>query len=81
MERDGLKHLSKKERAAVSAYIAWLREKYEAEILGEDPVKHEGVVSLFGERIAQVGLADPKYGRTLRLMKRLGEKSDYDEKT
>jgi len=50
-------------------------------VLGEDPVKHEGVVSLFGERIAKVGLADPKYGRTLRLMKRLREKSDYDEET
>jgi len=33
MRRNGLKHLSKNERAAISAYIAWLREKYEPEIL------------------------------------------------
>ncbi len=47
--------------------------------LGEDPHKHEGVVSLFGERIAKVGLSDPKYGRLLRDAKDLREDADYED--
>lgn len=47
--------------------------------LGEDPHKHEGVVSLFGERIAKIGLSDPKYGRLLRDAKDLREDADYED--
>ena len=47
--------------------------------LGEDPHKHEGVVSLYGERIAKVGLADPKYGTVLRDAKKLREQADYGD--
>ena len=47
--------------------------------LGEDPHKHAGVVSLFGERIAKVGLSDPKYGTFLRDAKDLREDADYGD--
>ena len=47
--------------------------------LGEDPHKHEGVVSMFGERIAKVGLSDPKYGTLLRDAKDLREDADYGD--
>jgi len=47
--------------------------------LGEDPHKHAGVVSMFGERIAKVGLSDPKYGTLLRDAKDLREDADYGD--
>ncbi len=47
--------------------------------LDEDPNKHEGVVSLFGERIAKVGLSDPNYGTVLRNAKELREEADYGD--
>ncbi|MBI4789579.1 MAG: HEPN domain-containing protein [Chloroflexi bacterium] len=47
--------------------------------LGEDPHKHQGVVSLYGERIAKVGLSDPKYGTVLRDAKDLREEADYQD--
>ena len=43
--------------------------------VGEDPVKHTGVVTLFGKRFVKVGLINPKYGRTLAIAKRLRERS------
>jgi len=47
--------------------------------LGEDPHKHEGVVSLYGERIAKVGMSDPKYGELLRQAKNLRIRADYED--
>jgi uncharacterized protein (UPF0332 family) len=47
--------------------------------LGEDPHKHQGVISLFGDRIAKVGLSDPKYGRMLKKAKELREDADYED--
>lgn len=47
--------------------------------LGEDPHKHEGVVSMYGERIAKVRLGDPKYGELLRKAKELREDADYED--
>ena len=47
--------------------------------LGEDPHKHEGVVSMYGERIAKVGLSDAKYGSLLRQAKDLREDADYED--
>jgi hypothetical protein len=47
---------------------------------GEDPVKHTGVITLFGKRFVKVGLTDPKYGRTLAIAKRLREECDYSER-
>jgi len=47
--------------------------------LGEDPHKHEGVISLYGERIAKVGLTDPRYGTLLRDAKGLREDVDYED--
>jgi len=48
--------------------------------VGEDPVKHTGVVALFGKHFAKVGLTDPRYGRTLAIAKRLREECDYNER-
>lgn len=39
--------------------------------VGEGPVKHTGVITLFGKRFVKVGLTDPKYGHTLAIAKRL----------
>ncbi len=47
--------------------------------LGEDPHKHEGVVSAFGERVAKVGLSDPKFGTLLSNAKGLREEADYED--
>lgn len=47
--------------------------------LGEDPYKHEGVISLLGERIAKVGLSDPNYGGVLRNAKDLRIRADYED--
>lgn len=47
--------------------------------LGEDPHKHKGVVSLYGKKVARVGLSDPKYGRVLASMERLRIDADYNE--
>ena len=47
--------------------------------LGEDPHRHKGVVTFFGEKIAKVGLTDPRYGRTLANAQRLREDADYNE--
>lgn len=47
--------------------------------LGEDPHKHAGVVSMFGERIAKVGLSNPRYGTLLRDAKDLREDADYGD--
>lgn len=46
---------------------------------GEDPHKHSGVVSLYGERIVKVGLTDSKYGTLLRDARRLREQADYED--
>ena len=48
--------------------------------VGEDPVKHTGVVTFFGRHFVKVGLTDPKYGRTLAIAKRLREECDYNER-
>lgn len=48
--------------------------------VGQDPHKHTGVVSLFGEHFVKTGKADAKFGRTLAVAKRLREESDYDER-
>jgi len=48
--------------------------------VGEDPHKHTGVVSLFGEHFVKTGKTDAKFGRTLAVAKRLREESDYDER-
>ena len=48
--------------------------------IGEDPVKHTGVITLFGKHFVRVGLTDPKYGRTLAIAKRLREECDYNER-
>jgi uncharacterized protein (UPF0332 family) len=45
--------------------------------LGEDPHKHQGVVSMFGKKIAKVGLTHPRYGRTLAVAQQLREEADY----
>lgn len=45
--------------------------------LGEDPHKHTGVVSLYGQRIVKIGLTDPKYGVLLSDAKKLREDADY----
>ena len=47
--------------------------------LGEDPHKHQGVVSMYGERIAKVGLGDAKYGTLLKDAKKLREQADYED--
>jgi uncharacterized protein (UPF0332 family) len=47
--------------------------------LGEDPHKHQGVVSLFGDRIVRVGLSDAKYGRLLSQAKKSREDADYED--
>ncbi|MCX7840059.1 MAG: HEPN domain-containing protein [Anaerolineae bacterium] len=47
--------------------------------LGEDPHKHVGVVSLYGERIVKIGLTDPKYGTLLRDAKKWREQADYED--
>lgn len=47
--------------------------------LGEDPHKHSGVVSLYGERIVKIGLTDSKYGTLLRDAKKLREQADYED--
>ncbi len=47
--------------------------------LGEDPHKHEGVVNLFGKRVAKVGLSDPRYGRALASAERMRIDADYNE--
>ena len=47
--------------------------------VGEDPHKHAGVVSLFGERFVKPGLTAARFGRTLAIAQRLRETSDYDE--
>jgi uncharacterized protein (UPF0332 family) len=48
--------------------------------VGEDPIKHTGVITLFGKHFVKVGLTDPKYGRTLAIAKRLREECDYNER-
>ncbi len=48
--------------------------------VGEDPVKHTGVITFFGKHFVKVGLTDPKYGRTLAIAKRLREECDYNER-
>ncbi|MBM4467650.1 MAG: HEPN domain-containing protein [Chloroflexi bacterium] len=48
--------------------------------IGEDPVKHTGVITLFGKHFVKVGLTHPKYGRTLAIAKRLREECDYNER-
>jgi len=48
--------------------------------VGEDPVKHTGVITLFGKHFVKVGLTDPRYGRTLAIAKRLREECDYNER-
>lgn len=48
--------------------------------VGEDPHKHTGVVSLFGEYFVKTGKTDARFGRTLAVAKRLREESDYDER-
>jgi len=47
--------------------------------LDQDPHKHKGVVTMFGEKIARVGLTDPRYGRTLAKAERLRIDADYNE--
>lgn len=47
--------------------------------LGEDPHRHKGVVTFFGQKIVKVGLTDPRYGRTLANAQRLREDADYNE--
>jgi uncharacterized protein (UPF0332 family) len=47
--------------------------------LGEDPHKHEGVVSLYGERVVRLGLSDSHYGTILRKAKQLREDADYED--
>jgi uncharacterized protein (UPF0332 family)/predicted nucleotidyltransferase len=47
--------------------------------LGEDPHKHKGVVSMFGDKIVKVGLSDPKYGKLLSNAKKLREDADYED--
>ncbi len=48
--------------------------------VGEDPVKHTGVVALFGQHFTQPGLTAVRYGRALAIAKRLREECDYDER-
>jgi len=48
--------------------------------VGQDPHKHTGVVSLFGEHFVKTGKTDARFGRTLAVAKRLREESDYDER-
>ncbi|MCI0476823.1 MAG: HEPN domain-containing protein, partial [Anaerolineales bacterium] len=47
--------------------------------LGEDPHKHQGVVSMFGKKIVKVGLTHPRYGRTLAIAQQLREEADYSD--
>ncbi len=47
--------------------------------LGEDPHKHKGVVSLFDERIAKIGLSAPKYGALLSDYLKLRIDADYED--
>ena len=60
-------------------YVMFYASKALLLALGEDPHKHEGVVSLFGERIAKIGLSDPKYGSLLRNAKNLRIRADYED--
>ena len=47
--------------------------------LDQDPHKHKGVVTMFGEKVTRVGLSDPRYGRTLAKAERLRIDADYNE--
>ena len=47
--------------------------------VGEDPVKHTGVITLFGKRFVKVGLTDPKW-TSLPIAKRLRGECDYNER-
>jgi uncharacterized protein (UPF0332 family) len=70
------------EEKLVVARDLLMGEHYKALLLaaGEDPVKHTGVITLFGKYFVKVGLTDPKYGRTLAIAKRLREECDYNER-
>lgn len=46
--------------------------------LGLDLHKHKGVISLYGQRIAHIGLTDPKYGHVLSRYLDLRLDADYE---
>ena len=46
-------------------------------MLGEDPHRHKGVITFFGQKIVRVGLTDSRYGHLLADYERLREQADY----
>lgn len=77
--RDLLKDHHYKDVLSKAYYAMFYASKALLLELGEDPHRHRGVVSLFNQRIVQIGLSDSKYGHTLANAQRLREESDYEE--